>query len=1474
MFATPRSMLAKRLTPRRAPTTPAVEADSTPATPPQATSFFDDRKWFLAQLEALRKLQSAFRRRRWRLALSSHLPIIDGPCGQRAFPIYRGKVQVGIEGASGRQYRQTSLCCLAPDGTLRTWLVFLVDSAWFERASLLAIVTNCVALAMQPPADPSAAPPAGATVPELSLTPEVQLELAFTALFTVELLLRVAAMGFAGHEHAYLSDAWNRLDCLVVFTSWLPLLVPSLDNVSAIRAARALRPLRAINRLPGLARQATTLIESLPHLLDVALLFSFIMVVYGVVGMQLFKGSLRRRCYAEGAEQPVDPLGTSAVGVCFASEGEARGSCGAGQRCLPYGENPLHGTVSFDDILSAWMTLFQASTLEGWATILYMTLPTGGALSVGYFVSLVILGAFYVPNLFLAVMWHIYSSTHPTEPNKPADPTSSKPLTSTSYQPSDATSSSSSQRAAAAPPSAAADRDAAREGGGRLRVCAQALVASPIFGWLSNSLILLNLALLMCEHHPMQERYAQRLETANLAVVGCFTAELALKIFALGLPAFAADPFNRFDAFVVLTSFVDVVVWWHAVLTSQPGVIDSQVLRSFRLLRAFRLLRSWSSLQRLLNALLSLATEFAYLMLLLGLILCIFALLGMQLFGGHYTPPAFDELPRTNFDGISSAMLTVFIIACGEGWDAVWVDTAVAVGRWSYPFFVALVVLANYMLLNLVVALLIGSFEAVEAAEVVERARTASPGASDAAAGGGGGVAASEAWEVGEAGEEEEKEGEDADSDDEYLEQFEGCAGGCGACMGCASDGCAGGCAAAVRSCLDAATRDERTLLIFAPAHPVRAAATALLRLRIDGTPLTFEGLMIGCIVLSSFTLGFESCDLEPGSAAAAALHHLDDLAISVFAVELLAKVVSLGLVLGPSTYLASGWNRLDGVVVSASLVSRLADGTHASPAIRALRILRVLRPLRLIGRVEGIRTAVQLLLKAAPRVLDVALVYLLFLDVFAILGVQLLAGRLGECAYEPRLSTRAACVGSGRAWVNPPFGHFDNVGAAALLLFEMATLEGWVDVLFRGVDVVGVDAAGVRDTSPAYALFFIGWVLVGSLCLLNLIVGVLVSTFHDIKRKEDEACYRGIIMTERQRAWVDVVQGLLAVHPRPRAKLPTSPWRAACFHVVTSPRFESAILVVILLNTALMAADGYAIPPSRVATLAALNGACTLIFVAEAAAKVAASGLPLYLKQPWNVFDFAVVLIAVADGLITLAASSLGANPTLLRVLRMVRITRVLRTMRVVRAARGLRMLLMMLVLSLPTLANIFGLFVIVTSMFALLGMQLFGRVAHGDFLDEHANFCSFPTALLTLFRVATGEGWNGLMHDAMVSADGATAAAELRCTVERGDCGSWLAVPFFVSYVILSTFIIIKMMIVLIIENFALALRRDQNALQPESAESFVEIWSTYDPDATGRVHVKHLVPMLRRLPPPLGLDPAGVPRAQHEPMHAHAV
>jgi hypothetical protein len=280
-------------------------------------------------------------------------------------------------------------------------------------------------------------------------------------------------------------------------------------------------------------------------------------------------------------------------------------------------------------------------------------------------------------------------------------------------------------------------------------------------------------------------------------------------------------------------------------------------------------------------------------------------------------------------------------------------------------------------------------------------------------------------------------------------------------------------------------------------------------------------------------------------------------------------------------------------------------------------------------------------------------------------------------------------------------------------------------------------------------------------------------------------------MLTEEQYAWTVAMEHLVSLRPKRHLQPPEDPCRAWLFRFSRQRLFENAILGSILLNTTLLAADSYGISDRQHAIHEMLSNLCTLLFAAEAAVKIAAVGWKNYVGEPWNVFDVSVTFFAVLDVLASLVSDWGDKQPALLRIFRLARL---LFAVRVVRAARGLNMLFGMLLVSLAGLLNILGVYMILLSIYTLLSMQLFGHVAHGDYINVHANFCTFPAAMLTLFRCATGEDWNGLMRDAQITQE------DGGCTEAAGDCGSWAAVPFFLSYVLLAKFFILKMTIALI--------------------------------------------------------------------------
>ena len=107
------------------------------------------------------------------------------------------------------------------------------------------------------------------------------------------------------------------------------------------------------------------------------------------------------------------------------------------------------------------------------------------------------------------------------------------------------------------------------------------------------------------------------------------------------------------------------------------------------------------------------------------------------------------------------------------------------------------------------------------------------------------------------------------------------------------------------------------------------------------------------------------------------------------------------------------------------------------------------------------------------------------------------------------------------------------------------------------------------------------------------------------------------------------------------------------------------------------------------------------------------------YFAEPWNLFDFVVVMLSLASLFLSDLIEKYFVSPTLLRVVRVAKVGRVLR---LIKGAKGIRTLLFSLVMSMPALLNICLLLFLVMFIFAVFGMSLFKNVQiRGGFNDVH---------------------------------------------------------------------------------------------------------------------------------------------------------
>ena len=237
--------------------------------------------------------------------------------------------------------KHRSLFLFSPQSGFRRVVFMMSFDKKFEYVILALILVSSAALAVD---DPS-------TSPDSSLGRGLEyLDLSLTVVFFCEMCVKIISMGLVMHPGAYLRDAWNVLDGVIVVSSVLAVAFrdPGLVIVRSFRTLRALRPLRAIRRLRGMRLVMATLVKSLPQIGNVALFGLFQLVVFGILGVQLFQGKFWR-C--------TDPSAThldECVGTFVGPDGTT------GERLWV---NPV---FNFDHIGRAMLTLFVVTTMDGW----------------------------------------------------------------------------------------------------------------------------------------------------------------------------------------------------------------------------------------------------------------------------------------------------------------------------------------------------------------------------------------------------------------------------------------------------------------------------------------------------------------------------------------------------------------------------------------------------------------------------------------------------------------------------------------------------------------------------------------------------------------------------------------------------------------------------------------------------------------------------------------------------------------------------------------------------------------------------------------------------------------------------------------------------------------------------------------------------------------------------------------------------
>ncbi len=230
--------------------------------------------------------------------------------------------------------------------------------------------------------------------------------------------------------------------------------------------------------------------------------------------------------------------------------------------------------------------------------------------------------------------------------------------------------------------------------------------------------------------------------------------------------------------------------------------------------------------------------------------------------------------------------------------------------------------------------------------------------------------------------------------------------------------------------------------------------------------------ILIAGIIVGIQTYGDRVADWQ------SLLHNLDFLILGIFTIEAILKLIAFR-----GDYFKDSWNVFDFIIVVICWAALFMPNINAG-VVAVFRLARVLRVFRLVSALPKLRVLVDAMLKSIPSMGYVGILLFLLFYIYGVMGVFLFK-------------------------VNDPI-RFGDLGTSILTLFQITTMEGWTDILYANMhgcdhEVYGLDNCDTPHAQPTAALiYFISFVMFGTMIVLNLFIGVIMNSMEEVQREQN----------------------------------------------------------------------------------------------------------------------------------------------------------------------------------------------------------------------------------------------------------------------------------------------------------------------------------------------------------------------------------
>ncbi|XP_026220907.1 sodium channel protein type 4 subunit alpha B-like isoform X2 [Anabas testudineus] len=1002
----------------------------------------------------------------------------------------------------------------------------------------------------------------------------------------------------------------------------------------------------------------------------------------------------------------------------------------------------------------------------------------------------------------------------------------------------------------------------------------QIFVMNPFFDLSIVICIILNTIFMAMDHYPMTIILHETIVVANLVFTVIFLLEMIFRLLAMDPYGYFKVGWNIFDFIIITGSILNLFFM---------DVMGLSFLDIFEVLRLMRLARWWPTFNLWMKIIWTSVSSLRNLTFILFTVVFTFSVVAMQLFHEDYKInigciSADNQFPRWHMHDFFHAFLVVFRILCGEWIETMW-DCMEVSGQTSCLFFYFLVlVVGNLLILNFFLALLLSSFTGDYlvpdekeknnlqiAIDQIKKAmgRTSTcrdPKSanhkkdedcvvltvvtSDQNIRSGRAPIAEAEFEFKTLENEKEEEmkqcdikqtlpkvQQDKDDEDHGGNTPEACC--CDNCYRCCPF-------------LDM-DRSQGTGRVWSN---FRRACLLITQHKF------FEIFIIFIILLSSIALVFEDIYLLQNRDIQMVLDTADQVFAYLFLLEMVIKWMALGL----KKYFSSFWCWLDFLILIVSLMAMAAGmlGYTELGAGLSLRTLRTLRPLRALSRFQGPKVVLEALAVTLRSMWNLLLVIVVVWLFFNIIGVNLFAGKFSYCYNETSATTfvpeevnnLSECLSlydknlTDFSWKNP-YINFDSVGVGYLALLQVASLKGWLEILYSAVDSRMVELQPYYEANLYMSLYFIFFLFFGCFFSFNLFFRFFLNAL-DLQRHKFGG--KHVFMTEEQQKCSRAMMKLFSHTPVKPIPRPKNHCQARLFDLVTNPFFEVFMVVLVCLNMVILMVETDQQSLDKTVILYWFHLIFIFIFFIEFLLKILALRKH-YFNSGWNILDFVVIVDSIVGIFMADILEKYLISPGLLPVFRLARVCRILHLFRF---TREIRKLLMAFVMSLPALFNICFLLFLLMFTYSIFGMLNFAYVKKEAMINDIFNFETFGNSITCMFVITTSAGWDGVLVPFLNTPPDCDPDIENPGSTIRGNCVSpAVGIIFCTSYILLCLLLVLHLYIVVFLETFK-AYNTEQ--LSDDDLQMFYKTWKDFDPDTSKVIKYSQLSHLCDRLQEPL--------------------